>query len=148
MNRQEFRLVQVAVLKPYRLRLTYQTGETVEVEVGEIIRRIPALSGLKEWSLFQKAAVGEHGMSVTWGEDTFELAADNLYARAVEQGGGVSHEMLWDWMHRNGHTLDSAAAALGLSRRLIAYYRSGVKPIPKHVWLACIGWETLARQAA
>lgn len=136
-------------LPPYRLRLTYLGGKTVEVDLHETLHRIPALSKLKEWDLFRKAALGEHGLAVTWGpDDEFELAADNLYARAVEQQGGISNEMLWNWMHRNGLTLDSAAEALGLSRRLIAYYRSGVKPIPKHVWLACIGWEAMARQAA
>ena len=63
--------------------------------------------------------------------------------------GEASHEMLLDWMWRNGLNLDEAAAALGLSRRMVAYYRSGQKPIPKSIWLACIGWETLqARKAA
>lgn len=44
-------------------------------------------------------------------------------------------------MYRNGLTLDSASRALGISRRMLAYYRNGEKPIPKHIWLACLGWE-------
>ena len=44
-------------------------------------------------------------------------------------------------MHRNGLTLDSAAEALGISRRMLVYYRNGDKSIPKHIWLACLGWE-------
>jgi hypothetical protein len=42
-------------------------------------------------------------------------------------------------------TLDTAASALGLSRRTIAYYLSGEQPVPKTVMLATVvmsgcGW--------
>lgn len=36
-----------------------------------------------------------------------------------------------------GYTLDQAADELGLSRRQIAYYRSGVQEVPKAIALAC-----------
>lgn len=51
-------------------------------------------------------------------------------------------------MARYQLTLDSAAAALGLSRRMLAYYRSGAKPVPRTVALACLGWEAQQRLAA
>lgn len=41
-------------------------------------------------------------------------------------------------------TLDTAAAALGLSRRTIAYYLSGEQPVPKTVMLATVGYERMA----
>ena len=44
-------------------------------------------------------------------------------------------------MARNGLTLDAAAQELGLSRRMLAYYRSGEKPLPRTVALACKWWE-------
>jgi hypothetical protein len=62
--------------------------------------------------------------------------------------GEASHEMFFAWMHRNNLTLDTAAQALGMSRRMIAYYRTGRKPIPQYVWLACIGWEGLREKQA
>lgn len=49
-------------------------------------------------------------------------------------------------MDRNNMTLNSAAAALGISRRMVAYYRNGEKAIPKHIWLACLGWELCAAE--
>lgn len=73
----------------------------------------------------------------------WSLASDNLRALAVEQGGGCSHQQLIAWMHRHGLSLDQAAQALGLSRRMLAYYRSGEKPIPRTVALAMRGWEAL-----
>ena len=45
-------------------------------------------------------------------------------------------------------TLDTAAQALGLSRRMLAYYRSGEKRVPRTVALACLGWEAEQRMAA
>ncbi len=70
-----------------------------------------------------------------------ELGPDHVYAWAKEQVGEVSHEMLGAWMHRYQLSLFSAAQALGISRRMVSYYRTGAKPIPRSIWLACLGWE-------
>jgi len=40
------------------------------------------------------------------------------------------------WRERKAYTLDSATRALGLSRRTVAYYEQGAKPIPRVVALA------------
>jgi hypothetical protein len=37
---------------------------------------------------------------------------------------------------------------LGLSRRMVSYYRTAQRPIPKTVWLACLGCDYLRQQAA
>ncbi|MFM9902239.1 MAG: hypothetical protein ACKVOT_14605, partial [Polaromonas sp.] len=57
--------------------------------------------------------------------------------------GGIGHERIWNWLHDTGLTLEQAAQALGLSRRMLIYYRDGEKPIPRSVWLACLGWEAI-----
>jgi hypothetical protein len=101
---------------------------------------------LKDPKVFSSAKVGDHGASVIWAnDDELELAADNLRARAVEQAGHASHEFIWNWMARNNLTLDKAALALGVSRRMLAYYRSGLKPVPLTVALACLGWEAVMK---
>ena len=46
-----------------------------------------------------------------------------------------------EWRSRHGLSLTGAAEALGLSRRMVAYYSNGEKPVPKTVLLACRGWE-------
>lgn len=73
---------------------------------------------------------------------------DNLRAKAVKQAGGISLERIWDWMHRNNFSLDTAVEALGISRRMLAYYRDGQKPLPGHIWLAYVGWEAHKNKAA
>jgi hypothetical protein len=44
-------------------------------------------------------------------------------------------------------SLNTAADALGISRRMVSCYRTAQKPIPRSIWLACLGWEAL-RDAA
>jgi hypothetical protein len=75
------------------------------------------------------------------GDDDLTLASDNLRALILEQAGEYSHQQVIAWMARHGLSLDAAAEALGISRRMLAYYRSGEKPIPKTVGLAMLGWE-------
>ena len=139
-------LLEVTALEPYRLRTQWSTGETMEVDVGKKLQGIPALAKILAPEVFAKAHVAEWGGSIEW-FDT-ELGADNVYAWAKEQADEPSHEMLDDWMLRNGLSLTTAADALGLSRRMVSYYRTAQKPIPKTVWLACLGWEWQRKRAA
>jgi hypothetical protein len=48
----------------------------------------------------------------------------------------------------DGYRLNQSAQAIGMTRRMIAYYKSGARPIPKTVWMACIGYESLQHEAA
>lgn len=149
MSNKQFTITAVRVLPPSSLELTYADGAVLRVNVAAIVKMHPTLKRLGQPEIFAQAAVGDWGGSVVWaGDDDLELAADNLRARAIEQAGGASHEMLWNWMDRHHLTLDTAAKALGLSRRMLAYYRSGEKPVPRTVELACMGWEVEQRKAA
>jgi Protein of unknown function (DUF2442) len=133
------KLQSVAALKPYRLRTTWSTGEVLEVDVESIVRSIPALGALLDPKTFRKAHLAEWGHGIEWLDA--ELGADNVYAWAKEQAGEVSHQMFDTWMTRNGLSLSTAAEALGISRRMVSYYRTAHKPIPRAIWLACLGWE-------
>jgi hypothetical protein len=44
-------------------------------------------------------------------------------------------------LHECNVPLDAAARALGVSRRMVAYYEQGTKPIPRVVALATRGLE-------
>jgi predicted transcriptional regulator len=50
------------------------------------------------------------------------------------------------WMQRNGLSLATAATTLGMTRRMIAHYRTGSRPIPKVVGMAC-KWLERERRA-
>lgn len=133
------KLQAVEALASYRLRTTWSTGEVLEVDVEPVLRRIPALAELLEPKRFSKAHLAEWGNGIEWFDA--ELGADNVYAWAKEQAGEVSHQMFDAWMHRNGLSLNTAADALGISRRMVSYYRTAQKNIPRAIWLACLGWE-------
>jgi predicted transcriptional regulator len=45
------------------------------------------------------------------------------------------------WRERKAYTLDTAAKALGISRRMVAYYEQGNRAIPRVVALATRGLE-------
>ena len=96
-------------------------------------------TGLREFRGHARCSLdtANWGGSVEW-FDT-EFGADNVYAWAKEQAGEPSHEILNDWMLRNDLSLTTAAEALGLSRRMVSYYRTAQKAIPKTGWLACRG---------
>jgi hypothetical protein len=146
MRPKHFTLSSVKATPTASLLVRYADGEQFEVSLVDTIEQHPALERLKDPQVFGSAKVGDHGASVIWAsDDDLELAADNLRARAVEQAGGVSHEFIWNWMARNDLTLDAAAEALGVSRRMLAYYRSGAKPVPRTVALACLGWEEVLK---
>ncbi len=142
MTSKHFRLDDVETLDNHRLGLCYADGERFAVDIVPLIQKHPTLARLQDAEVFATAQVGESASSVVWADDDeLELAADNLRALAIEQGGGFSHEFIWNWMHKYDMSLDDAATALGLSRRMVAYYRSGEKPVPKTVALACIGFD-------
>ena len=133
------KLESVEALKPYCLRTTWSTGETLDVDVGSVLRKTKALKKILEPSVFAKAHLAEWGHGIEWFDA--EMGADNVYAWGKEQAGEVSHQMFGGWMHRNSLSLNTAAEALGISRRMVSYYRTAQKSIPRAIWLACLGWE-------
>ena len=142
-NRDHFRLIRAKALKNSGLKITYADGTDFNVDLSDWIKSSSCLKPLQDKSFFASAKLSEFGRAVEFGKGEIDLAADNLRNLAIEQSGGIGHERIWNWMHENNLTLDRAAEVLGISRRMLAYYRNGEKPIPRHIWLACVGWETL-----
>lgn len=146
MSKDHFQLTAVKATAPYTLRLTYADGEAFEVNLQPWIASTKLLYLLKSSDLFAKAKRGVGGRTVDWTNGArveLDLGADNLRNLAIEQAGGIGHERIWNWLHETGLTLEQAALALGISRRMLIYYRDGEKPIPRSVWLACLGWEAV-----
>jgi hypothetical protein len=142
-NRDHFRLTLATALENSRLHLSYADGTDFNVDLSDWFKSTSCLNPLQDPNLFTTARLSEWGRAVEFGKGEIDLAADNLRNLAIEQSGGIGHERIGNWMHANNLTLDSAAEVLGICRRMLAYYRNGEKPIPRHIWLACVGWETL-----
>ncbi|WP_256775437.1 MULTISPECIES: DUF2442 domain-containing protein [unclassified Stenotrophomonas] len=142
MNQPQFLIRNVAALAPGRLGLQFGDGLDAVVDLSEVIAKHPSLARLADPGVFRAVAPDEWNRGVIFADDDdLTLASDNLRAMAIEQTGEYSHQQVVAWMHHHGLSLDTAADALGISRRMLAYYRSGERPIPKTVGLAMLGWE-------
>lgn len=141
MNHDPLRISTVEALPDQCLQITFQDGWLAKVNLSHWITNTKLLAPLQDAAVFGTARVGEWGTAVVWVEETVDLGADNLRNLAVEQAGGIGFERIVSWLHSNGLTQQQGADAIGVSRRMLAYYIHGEKPIPKTVWLACLGWQ-------
>ncbi len=149
MRAPHFVIRKVAVIGPQQLALTFEDGYEGNVDLSDVIRKHPTLARLADRKVFAKVALDEWSLGLVFaGDDDLSLASDNLRALALEQAGEYSHQHVIAWMHHHNLTLDSAAQALGISRRMLAYYRRGDKHVPKTIGLAMLGWETLHKRKA
>jgi DNA-binding transcriptional regulator YiaG len=123
--------------KPLTLRIRWDKGEESRVDVSNLIEAFRVYEPLRRSpDLFRKVRLGEQGTDVVWTEE-IDMSADSLWRLAQEQSGlTLSPDAFRDWRERKAYTLDAAANALGISRRMVAYYERGEKPIPRVVALA------------
>lgn len=130
----------VAVLGDQRLEIGWDDGHVASVDLSEIIAGRKALAPLKKAREFARVAVSADGWSLEW-PSGMDFGAQQLRRLADEQAGEIMPTSAFRaWMDEYGLTQEAAAQALGLSRRMIGYYLSGEKVIPKTVMLATEGW--------
>lgn len=129
-----------------QLIITWSSGETLNLDLSGTIRQHSAFAQLSDPAFFSLVTIEEWGHGLDW-PNGLDLGADRLYQLAREQAGLFSPAAFDIWIKNNRLSLATAADALGMTRRMIAHYRSGSRPIPKTVQLACIGWETLKKAA-
>lgn len=117
-------------------------GRKVEIVwkdgASEIVDLAPALMGRRIYlplrtddALFRTLRVNEDGNAIEWANGT-ELSALWIERLAPASLDNADFRAAMDELHLS---LDGMAAALGVSRRLIAGYRKD-KPVPRHIALA------------
>jgi hypothetical protein len=139
------KLTSLAVIGANALELAWDDGHVAKVDLGDVIGGHPGLKPIRSAKAFAKAKLSKDGWSVEWPDD-IDFGSPQLRRWASEQSGeAMPSADFRQWMETHDLTLDGAAAALGLSRRMIAYYASGEKPIPKTVLLATEGYRARER---
>jgi len=128
---------------PARLRVRWSDGAQGELDLSDWLKE-PAFAALRDPAEFAKVEVGDWGHSLRWPSGA-EAGADNLWMETLSAMKRGDARAFLQWRMENGLSLSKAAVALGVSRRMIAYYSSAEKPIPKTVLLACRGWEVAER---
>lgn len=138
------RIASLAVSGAASLDLAWDDGRRARVDLAAVIGARPVLAPLADSAVFAAAALSADGWSVEW-PCGIDFGAAQLRRWAEEQAGeAMAADAFRAWVDRHGFTLDRAAAALGLSRRTIAYYLSGEQPVPKTVMLATEGYDRRA----
>ena len=133
------RLTQVTAPPGLRLALVFADGWETTVDLDAFITSFPSLAPLADPARFAAPALEEWGSGVTWDDEgPLSLAATTLYRLASEQAGD-DRRRFEAWLLQHGLSNAKAAEALGMTRRSIISYRTGSRPIPKTVWLACLG---------
>jgi hypothetical protein len=140
-------IASVAPAGPTSVRVVWAAGDRAGrediVDLAPLLYTRKLYRGLREdEALFRTVHIIAEGDAIAWGDDE----AIDMAATAVER---LAEEVMTPtdfkaFLERNGFTLDAAAAQLGISRRLVAYYASG-KDVPRYIALAC---AYLDRQAA
>jgi hypothetical protein len=142
------RLDAVEALPRRRLKLTFVDGNIHTVSLAKDIERLPGLAPLKDAKAFRKAEVvpGE-GWTVEWDALDIQIGADTLWLEAQAQNAPDENTRVFaSWRAAHGLSLKQAAKALGMTPRTMSAYGTGSRPVPRHVALACKGWEVEHRQ--
>ena len=124
---------------PTSLHLTWSDGTEANLDMSAMLDD-RAFTALRDPDEFAGVAIGDWGHSLAWPSGS-ELGADTLWLETLSATGHDDVRSFLEWRLRHGLSLSKAAEALGVSRRMIAYYANGEKNVPKHILLACRGWE-------
>jgi hypothetical protein len=121
------------------LHLDWSDGTSVDLDLGPVLddRAFAALRGAET---FAQVELGDWGHSLSWSCGV-EMGADLLWLETLSATGHGDARAFIEWRMRHGLSLSKAADALGVSRRMVAYYSNGEKKVPRAILLACRGWE-------
>jgi hypothetical protein len=125
--------------RPYEVIVTWSEGGRVDltdvIDLAPIILTFKVFRPLRDDALlFRTVRLGEWGASLVWdGNPDLDIGADAVEDLAEE---AMTSAEFSAFLERCGLSFDAAAAQLGISRRLVAYYASG-RIIPRHIALAC-----------
>ncbi len=140
MRKNTFRLESVAPFEPHKLTITYTDKSVITVDLKPLIQSLAVFEPLENATEFASAAITDFGFTVEWLCGA-SLDSDKLFEMALEQAGMIANAHFRRWQNANCLSLTQAAQAIGLTRRTISQYRTGKRPVPRTVSLACKGWE-------
>jgi hypothetical protein len=126
------------------LHLVWSDGVEVDLDLSTTLNH-PAFAALRDPPEFAKVELGDWGHSLEWPSGA-ELGAESLWLETLSATGHDDTRRFLEWRLRHALSLSQAAEALGVSRRMVAYYSNGGKKVPKPILLACRGWEVSLRQ--
>ena len=137
-------LESVRTLSGVTLEVCYTHGRQFVLDLSGLVNELAAFAPLKDPDQFATAQVTDWGWTLEW-ECGASLDSDRVLEMAMEQAGLQANIEFRHWQDRHHFSLTTAADILGLTRRTISQYRTGSRPIPKVVGLACRAIDMDAR---
>jgi len=134
------RLASVACHGAYEIVVGWAAGSPRE-RSADLIDLAPLILAHKLYKplrdnpdLFKTVHTIAGGSAIAWGDDdAIDMAATSIERLAEERMTSVDFRA---WLQSHKLTYDAAAAQLGVSRRLVAYY-ADQRPVPRYIALAC-----------
>lgn len=142
------RLKAVAAGNDFELVVTWAAGDRKgrmeTVDISPLILTHKFYKPLRNNAdLFESVQLIDRGTAVEWGDGEIDMPATSIERLAEEM---MTNEDFRDWMEANKLSYTSTSAVLGLSRRTIANYAKDAR-IPRHIFLACQGYEARNRES-
>lgn len=124
----------------YRVKVTWKSGRGSEVDLAPHVLRYAVYRPLRDdLNAFRRVEIVDNGVAVAWPDLGIDMSADAI--AALDRTQTMTGDEFRARLRRMGLSFDAAAAAFDISRRQIAYYSAGAKPVPRHVVLALRGFE-------
>lgn len=139
-KKQTARLASVAVKSGMTVSVAYTDGRVVNIDLSDLANRLQSFSPLEVSSEFATVKVADFGWTLEW-DCGASLDSDRVLELAMEQAGMADNVRFRQWQDGNRLSLTEAAKAIGLTRRTISKYRTGVSHVPRYIALACKGWD-------
>jgi Protein of unknown function (DUF2442) len=133
------KIANVTARDAYRVVVSWaegkRAGEHTIIDLAPMILAYKIFRPLRDnVALFKSVHVSAGGSIIAWADDeALDLAASTVERLADEV---MSAEDFKGFLDQVRWTFDRAAAELGISRRLVAYYAQG-REIPRYIALAC-----------
>lgn len=140
MKQQSAKLQMVTTGSGLMVTLVYTDDRVMHVDLSDVVRRLKVFAPLENQTEFETANITDFGWSLEWSCGA-SLDSDRLIEMALEQQGMASNVAFRRWQDAHALSLSGAAQAIGMTRRTVSQYRTGARPVPRTVTLACKGWE-------
>lgn len=118
----------VRVTGPSSLHLSWSDGTEADIDLGAALSD-RAFTTLADPRVFAQVEVGDWGHSLIWPSGA-EMGADSLWLETLSATGRDDARRFLEWRLRHGLSIPRAAAALGVSHEMIAFYSSGEVKVP------------------
>lgn len=118
----------VQPIGPASVRLSWSDGAQAEIDLQPMLSD-SGIAELRDPEEFAKVQLGDWGHSLVWPSGA-EMGADSLWLETLSATGHGDARAFLEWRLRHALSLSKAAEALGVSRRMAAYYSNGDKKFP------------------